>query len=227
MQRQRGHPLLRHGIEAGFELGIPGIALCVAPARAIRVQRDVCPIRIFERDRRALELGVVRLVRDEPFIPDVAGEGAPVFAHKPLASLRGHQPVIPVVLRLAIAQDLAGVIRAVAHRQRDARGDLRFIQCRGDVRRACAPVVTHQRMRSKAERGREFDKILSQRDELPAAKGIVAHKPGRAIAAQPRHVRAITRAMERWQHAGPRCGRRRASRESGPRGNHPTGPATS
>src|SRR5205823_593147 len=40
VQRERGHALLRHGIEAGFELGIPGIAVRVAPARAIGVQRN-------------------------------------------------------------------------------------------------------------------------------------------------------------------------------------------
>src|SRR5258706_16062322 len=66
VQRERGHALVRRRIEARLERSIARIAGGVTPARAIRMQRYVGPIRIIEGGRRTLELRVAGLVRDEP-----------------------------------------------------------------------------------------------------------------------------------------------------------------
>ena len=156
MKRERGHVLSGGRIELRLDLAVPGIGKRMAPAYAIGMQHDVGPIRVFERVGRALELIGVRRVRDEPFVPYVASECAAVFAHSLLAARSCHQPVVPVVLRLAIAQGLVWRVGAVAHRQRHAGADVSLVQRRCDVCGTRTPVMTDQSVTSQFECGGEL-----------------------------------------------------------------------
>ena len=203
MQRQRRHALLRRRVELRLELAVMGIRSGMAPAHAVGVQYDVRPIRIVERNSGALEFLSVRLIRDEPLVPDVASECAAVFAHCFLAPRRRHQPVIPIVLRLPITQRLIGRVGSIADRERNTRADALIVQRRGDVRGARAPVVAHQCMPPDIERRRELDQILSQCDELSAAKRGVAQETRRTVTAQPRCVGAKACFVQRRQYRIP------------------------
>src|SRR5439155_16881144 len=113
VEREGGDALPWRRVESGFERCVTRITRCMTPARAVGVERDVGPVGVVERYRGAFDLDCVGLIRDEPLVPDVARECATILTHELFAPRRGHQPVVPVVLRLPIGERLARRVGAV------------------------------------------------------------------------------------------------------------------
>src|SRR4051794_18983343 len=110
---------------------------------------------------------------------------APIFPDEAVTARSGHQPVIPIVLGLSIAEHLSRVICAVAGGNGNARRDMPLVQRRRDISRARSPIVSDQCVPSDAKRRSELREVLSECNELPAAKRISAQEARGAITAQP------------------------------------------